>query len=218
MGGFKDLRQHTKLKQAKTRLMGFAHTQVHIVISRALAKKILHNAVATRNFTPLKIKLTGLRSQSSNSVVKYLLTASLAIVCSVGMAHAGFTERKMKSTMSSAEKSGKLVAFIFYEDFLHYIEPKDVDAANARNNAAKKAIPRAGVLLIEINKGDKEMDKLPACVSTEGKTPRVVITDPKGEKVIVEYQGAPGRDKEKEIEEKVEAARAKLKGGEFLKD
>ena len=62
------------------------------------------------------------------------------------------------------------------------------------------------------------MDKLPACVSREGKNPRVVITDPKGEKVIVSYEGAPNRDKEKEIETKVDAARAALKGHEFLKD
>lgn len=149
--------------------------------------------------------------------MKHLLLALVIGLSSVSSVLA-FSERKMKSTMSSAEKAGKLVAFIFYEDFLHYTEPRDVDAANARNNAAKKAIPRAGVLVVEINKGDKELDKLPACVSREGKTPRVVITDPKGEKVIVEYQGAPNRDKEKEIDTKVDAARQALKGYETLKD
>ncbi len=137
---------------------------------------------------------------------------AMAIVCLLSFtpAFAGFTERKMQSTMRSAEKSGKLVAFIFYEDFLQYREPRDVDAANVRNNAAKKAIPRAGTLVIEINKGDKELDKLPACVTREGKTPRVVITDAKGEKVIVEYQGAPNREKEEDIEKKVDAARAQV--------
>jgi hypothetical protein len=127
-----------------------------------------------------------------------------------GSAMAGFSERKMTSTMNSAQKSGKLVAFLFYEDFFHYTEPRHIDAANARNNAAKKAIPRAGVLLLDINKGDKDIDKLPACVSREGKTPRVVITDPEGKKVIVEYQGAPNREKEKEINDKVDAARKAL--------
>lgn len=123
---------------------------------------------------------------------------------------AGFSERKMTSTLSSAQKSGKLVAFLFYEDFFHYTQPKDIEAANVRNNAAKKAIPRAGVLLLEINKGDKDTDKLPACVAREGKTPRVVITDPEGKKVIIEYHGVPDREKEKEINDKVDAARKAL--------
>lgn len=112
------------------------------------------------------------------------------IVCllTFAPAFAGLTERKMQNTTQSAEDGGKAVAFIFYEDLLQYRKPHDVDAANARNYAAKKAIPR-----VSINKGDKELDQLPACVSRKGKTPWVVITDAKGGKVTVEYQGTSNR-------------------------
>lgn len=135
----------------------------------------------------------------------------IAFLMALTPAWAGFTERKMQSTMSSAEKSGKLVAFLFYEDFIQYREERDIIAATSRNTAAKKAIPRAGVLVIEINKGDKDLDKLPACVARDGKTPRVVITDALGKKVIVEYEGEPNEKKEEEIEKKVEEARKPAK-------
>ena len=140
--------------------------------------------------------------------MKYVFTTFLLSVLLSVTASAGFTERKMKSTMSSAEKTGKLVAFIFYEDFSTYQEERDIVAATSRNSAAKKAIPRAGVLVIEINKGDKDLETLPATVSREGKTPRVVITDAAGKNVIVQYDGAPNRAKEEEVEKKVEAARS----------
>lgn len=111
--------------------------------------------------------------------------------------------------MRSVERTGKLVAFVFYEDSTQYREPRDVDAAVVRNAAVKQAIPRSDVVLVEIVKGDKDTDKIPKCVSREGKTPRAVITDAKGEKVILEFQGAPNRDKEKEIKDKIEKATAK---------
>jgi len=135
------------------------------------------------------------------------------IVCLLGFApaFAGYTVRKMQSAMRSAEKGGKAVAFIFYEDFLQDRKPHDVDAANARNNAAKKAIPR-----VSINKGDKEIDQLPACFSREDKTPQGVISAAKGEKVIVEYQGVSNREKEEDIEKKVDAARAQVTKEVFI--
>lgn len=139
--------------------------------------------------------------------MKRIVVAIVATMFTLTTAWGGFTERKMQSTMRSAEKSGKLVAFLFYEDFTHYTEERDIIAATSRNTAAKKAIPRAGVLVIEINKGDDDLDKLPACVPREGKTPRVVITDALGKKVIVAYDGVPNEKKEEEIEKKVEEAR-----------
>lgn len=138
--------------------------------------------------------------------MKSLCALTMLFVLGASSAFAGFTERKMESAKRSAEKSGKLIAFVFYEDFSTYREPEQVTAATARNSAAKKAIPRADVTILEINKGDKDTNKLPACVSKEGKLPRVVITDAKCKKVIVQYDGAPNREKAKEIEKKVEEA------------
>jgi hypothetical protein len=135
--------------------------------------------------------------------MKQLIALTIASACGLSSAWAGFSEKRMEMTMRSAERTGKLVAFVFYEDTTQYREPRDVDAA------IKQAIPRADVLLVEIAKGDKETDKLPQCVAREGKTPRAVITDAKGEKVILEFQGAPNRDKEKEIKDKCEKATAK---------
>jgi len=141
--------------------------------------------------------------------MKQLIALTIASACGLSSAWAGFSEKRMEMTMRSAERTGKLVAFVFYEDTTQYLEPREADAAVVRNAAVKQAIPRADVLLVEISKGDKETDKLPKCVAREGKTPRAVITDAKGEKVILEFQGAPNRNKEKEIKDKCEKATAK---------
>ena len=74
-----------------------------------------------------------------------------------------------------------------------------------------RAIPRADALEVEIFKGDKETDKIPACVSKTGKTPRVIITDAKCENVIASYEGVPNRETLKAVEEKVTAARNLMK-------
>ncbi|HBE23965.1 MAG TPA: hypothetical protein DDW21_11200 [Verrucomicrobiales bacterium] len=132
----------------------------------------------------------------------------LFIACN-GVVFAGFSERKLESAKRSAEKTGKAIAFVFYEDFTSYQEPQEITAASARNSAAKKAIPRADVVLVEINKGDKDVDKLPECIEPDGKFPRVVITDAACKSVIISYDGAPDREKTKEIEGKVSAALAK---------
>jgi hypothetical protein len=132
----------------------------------------------------------------------------LSIVCSA-VAFAGFSERKLENAKRSAEKTEKVIAFVFYEDFSTYLEPQQINEASARNSAAKKAIPRADAVLVEINKGDKDVDKLPDCVQSNGKFPLVVITDAACKNVIVSYDGAPDRAKTKEIEEKVTAALAK---------
>lgn len=138
--------------------------------------------------------------------MKSLCTLSLLFVLGASSAFAGFTEGKLNSAKRSAQKTGKLIAFVFYEDFSTYREPQQVAEATARNSAAKKAIPRADVTILEINKGDKDTNKIPACVAKEGKLPRVVITDAKCKKVIIQYDGAPNREKSKEIETKVEEA------------
>ena len=127
-------------------------------------------------------------------------------VACTAVALAGFSERKLESAKRSAEKTGKVIAFVFYEDFSTYLEPQQINAASARNSAAKKAIPRADAVLVEINKGDKDVDKLPECVEPDGKFPRVVITDAACKNVIISYDGAPDRAKAKEVEEKVTAA------------
>lgn len=59
---------------------------------------------------------------------------------------------------------------------------------------------------VEIEKGDKDIDKLPSVVSTQGKLPRIVVTDASCEKVIAKLEGAPDRDKAKAFEEEVKSA------------
>lgn len=127
------------------------------------------------------------------------------ILCS-SAALADFSERKLESTKRSAERTAKLIAFIFYDDIVVSRDSNDVNGAGGKNNAAKRAVPRTDVVILEINKSDKEMDKLPECVKKDGVLPRVVITDSKCEEVITQYEGAPSREKVKEIEAKVAEA------------
>lgn len=138
--------------------------------------------------------------------MKSLLRVFLLSLSCTAVALAGFSERKLENAKRSAEKTGKVIAFIYYEDFSTYIEPQQAQAASARNSAAKKAIPRADAVLVEINKGDKDVDKLPETAKANGKFPYVVITDADCKEVIVSYDGAPDREKAKEIEAKVAAA------------
>jgi hypothetical protein len=121
-------------------------------------------------------------------------------------AFADFSERKLESTKRSAERTAKLIAFIFYDDIVASKDSNDVNGTGAKNNAAKRAVPRADAVIIEIYKSDKELDKLPDTVKKDGPLPRVVITDSKCEEVVVQYDGVPDRDKIKEIEAKVAEA------------
>jgi hypothetical protein len=138
--------------------------------------------------------------------MKTLYGIGMGLVFCASAAFADFSERKLESTKRSAERTAKLIAFIFYDDIVASKDSNDVNGTGAKNNAAKRAVPRADAVIIEIYKSDKELDKLPDTVKKDGPLPRVVITDSKCEEVIVQYDGVPDRDKIKEIEAKVAEA------------
>jgi len=138
--------------------------------------------------------------------MKTLFGIGMGLVFCASAAFADFSERKLESTKRSAERTAKLIAFIFYDDIVASKDSNDVNGTGAKNNAAKRAVPRADAVIIELYKSDKELDKLPDTVKKDGHLPRVVITDSKCEEVIVQYDGVPDRDKIKEIEAKVAEA------------
>jgi hypothetical protein len=131
---------------------------------------------------------------------------TLLFVCA-SAAFAGFTERKLESAMKKAATSEKKIAFVFYQDYYLPNCPTCIRNVNANNSAIKKAIPSSSsVVTIEIEKGDKDMDKLPSSVSAQGPLPRIVVTDAACEKVVAKLDGAPDRDKAKAFEKEVESA------------
>jgi hypothetical protein len=140
------------------------------------------------------------------------LTIGIAIISVTSVFATGFSERKLESAKKTAERTEKLIAFVFYQAYDENSTDRNHTAnVDAANNGAKRAIPRADALEVEIFRGDKETDKIPACVSKTGKTPRVIITDAKCENVIATYEGVPNRETLKAVEEKVTAARNLVK-------
>ncbi len=108
--------------------------------------------------------------------------------------------------MASATKSGKLIAFVFYQDYALPNCPKCIATTNANNKAIKDAIPRPDVVVIEIDPGDKDLDKLPSVVGGKGSAPRIVVTDAQATKVIATTKGSPDREAAKEIKNLVKKA------------
>jgi hypothetical protein len=135
---------------------------------------------------------------------KTIAISALLLVC-VSTAFAGFSERKLESAQKKAATSGKKIAFVFYQDYYLPNCPKCIQTVNANNNAIKKAIPRSAVVTLEIDKGDRDLDKLPSIVSGKGGLPRIVVTDAACEKVVAQLNGAPDRDKAKAFEEEVKS-------------
>lgn len=126
---------------------------------------------------------------------------------SSSLLQAGFSERKLESAIASATKSGKPIAFVFYQDYALPNCPKCIASTNANNKAIKKAVPRPDAVVIEIERGDKNLDKLPSSVSANGATPRIVITDSACEKVITQLDGAPDSKKAREFKASVKKER-----------
>lgn len=138
--------------------------------------------------------------------MKKNIAISFLLLACVSTAFAGFSERKLESALKKAAESDKKIAFIFLQDYYLPNCPKCVKQVNAANEAIMKGVPSASVVVkLEITKGDKDMDKLPASVA-KGKVPRIVVTDATGEKVVATLDGAPDRDKAKAFKEEVETA------------
>lgn len=134
---------------------------------------------------------------------KTIAIATLLLVCA-STAFAGFSERKLESAQKKAATSGKKIAFVFYQDYYLPNCPKCIQTVNANNNAIKKAIPRSSVVVVEVEKGDRDLDKLPSVVGSGG-LPRIVVTDAACENVVAQLNGAPDRDKAKAFEEEVKS-------------
>ena len=133
----------------------------------------------------------------------FIATATLLLLCA-SSALAGFSERKLEAAMKKAASSGKKIAFVFYQDYYLPNCPKCIRTVDANNTAIKRAIPRSAVVTIEIEKGDRDLDKLPAVVPASGGLPRIVVTDAGCQKVVAQLNGAPDREKAKAFEEEVE--------------
>jgi hypothetical protein len=141
--------------------------------------------------------------------MKTTFVSIIAFSLGLGTALAGFSERKLEAAKKAAADQGRGIAFVFYQNYWDPRCPKCVQQVDANNSAIDKAIPRSVVKVIEINKGDKDLDKLPSTVPVQGQLPRVVVTDAACEKVIASIAGAPDREKAKEFETKVEEATGK---------
>jgi hypothetical protein len=138
--------------------------------------------------------------------MKSSITLGLTLLLSLSSAFAGFSERKLETTKKSAASQGRAIAFVFLQDYWDPNCPKCVQTVNANNAAIEKAIPNSSVKVVEIEKGDKDLDKLPSTVPAQGKLPRIVVTDATCEKVIASIDGAPDRDKAKAFEATVKEA------------
>lgn len=140
--------------------------------------------------------------------MKTAIVSLASLIISSSLIHAGFSERKLSNAIASATKSGKLIAFVFHQDYALPNCPKCVSRTDAANQAIKKAIPSSDVVVVEIEKGDKDLDKLPACVGAGGGSKaRIVITDSQAKTVVAKSDGVPDRDQAKEIKKLVEKAR-----------
>ncbi len=140
--------------------------------------------------------------------MKPVFLSLATIILGSGLLQAGFSERRLESAIASATKSGKLIAFVFYKDYALPNCPKCVTNTDASNKAIKDVIPRSKVVMVEIDPGDKNLDKLPDSVKTTSGMPRVVITDSQGKSVIAKASGSPDREQAKEIKALVEKASA----------
>ena len=129
-------------------------------------------------------------------------------VLGMGSAFPSITEKKVENTKQSAAKSGKLIAFVFYQAYWDPNCPKCVATVNANNAAAKKAIPRQDAVVIEVAGSEKEVEKaLPAAVSKDGPTPRVVVTDADCGQIVAEVKAGASKEDLKAFEKKVKDAR-----------
>lgn len=141
--------------------------------------------------------------------MKTSVVSIIALLVSLGTAFAGFSERKLEAAKKSAADQGRGIAFVFFQDYWAPNCPKCVQQVDAANSAIEKAIPKSVVKVVEINKGDKDLDKLPSTVPSQGQLPRVVVTDATCETVIASITGSPDREKSKEFEAKVKEAAGK---------
>jgi len=118
----------------------------------------------------------------------------MVAVLGMGSAFSAINEKKVENAKQSAAKSGKLIAFVFYQAYWDPNCPKCVATVNANNASAKKIIPRQDSVVIEVIGKEKDVKAvLPPVVSIDGPTPRVVVTDADCGKIVAEMKPGMGK-------------------------
>ena len=143
--------------------------------------------------------------------MKALLCVAMVAVLGMGSACSAINEKKVENAKQAAAKSGKLIAFVFYQAYWDPNCPKCVATVNANNASAKKVIPRQDTVVIEVVGKEKDVRAvLPPVVSMEGPTPRVVVTDAGCATLVAEMKPGMGKADLEAFEKKVkDAATAK---------
>lgn len=140
--------------------------------------------------------------------MKQISLGILALLLVSPLASARFSERKLESSIDHAERSGKLIAFVFYQEYRLPNCPKCVTRTDAANKALKSAVTRGDLVIIEIEENDRNLDEIPKIVTGKGvRAPAIVVTDAKCENVLANLSGAPDRDKAKEFKATVKGLR-----------
>lgn len=139
--------------------------------------------------------------------MKAVLFVAMVAVLGMGNVFSAINEKKVENAKQSAAKSGKLIAFVFYQAYWNPNCPKCVATVNANNAAAKKVIPHQNALAIEVIGKEKDVKAvLPPVVSMEGPTPRVVVTDAACGTVVAEMKPGMGKTDLDAFEKKVKDA------------
>ena len=139
--------------------------------------------------------------------MKAILFVVMVTVLGLGSAFSAINEKKVENAKQSAAKSGKLIAFVFYQGYWDPNCPKCVATVNANNASAKKVIPHQDAVVIEVIGKVKDVKAaLPPVVSMDGQAPRVVVTDAACGQIVAEMK--PGMDKAdlEAFEKKIKAA------------
>jgi hypothetical protein len=126
--------------------------------------------------------------------MKLVLLVAMAVVLGMGSAFCAINEKKVENAKRTAAKSGKLIAFVFYQGYYAPNCPKCIAEVNANNATAKKVVPRQDAVVIEVVGKEAEVaESLPSVVSKDGPTPRVVVTDADCGQIVAEIN--PGMSK-----------------------
>ncbi len=126
--------------------------------------------------------------------MKTVWFVALVAVLGMGTVFPAINEKKVENAKESAAKSGKLIAFVFYQAYWDPNCPKCVATVNANNAAVKKVVPRQNTVVIEVVGKEKDVRAiLPPVVSMDGPTPRVVVTDAACGTVVAEMKPGMGK-------------------------
>lgn len=144
--------------------------------------------------------------------MKSVLCVVMIAVLGMGSAFSAINEKRVENAKRTAAKSGKLIAYVFYQGYYAPNCPKCIAEVNANNASAKKAIPRQDAVVIEVVGKEKDVvESLPSVVSIKGPTPRVVVTDANCEKIVAQINAGTSKADLEAFEKKVKDARSSMR-------